>query len=42
MGQCDQAACTSPVSEEDIANAVAVAKESDVMVVNVAMTMTEG
>jgi hypothetical protein len=42
MGQCDQNGCTTRVSDEDIAASVEVAKSSDVVIVNVAVTSTEG
>lgn len=42
MGQCNQSMCTTVVTEADIAASVAVAKQSDVVIVNVAVTMTEG
>jgi beta-glucosidase len=42
MGQCDQSGCTTIVTPEDIAASVAVAKMVDVVIVNVAVTSTEG
>jgi len=42
MGQCNQTMCTTVVTQHDIDSAVAVAKETDVVIVNVAVTMTEG
>lgn len=41
-GECDQNGCTARVSDEDIAASVEVAKSSDVVIVNVAVTSTEG
>lgn len=42
MGQCDQSKCTTPVSAADIDASVAVASMVDVVIVNVAVTSTEG
>ena len=40
--QCDQDGCTTIISDADIAASVAVAKTVDTVVVNVAVTATEG
>ena len=42
MGQCNQSKCTTLVTHQDIADAVLVAKITDVVIVNVAVTSTEG
>lgn len=42
MGQCDQTGCTTIVTDADIAASVAIARMVDVVVVNVAVTSTEG
>ena len=42
MGQCDQDGCTTAVTSADIQAAVVVAKMVDVVIVNVAVTSTEG
>lgn len=42
MGQCDQTRCTTQVSEQDISDSVALAKKSNVAIVNVAVSATEG
>lgn len=42
MSQCDQDRCTTKVTAEDIASSVALAKQSDIVIVNVALTSTEG
>jgi hypothetical protein len=42
MGQCNQSQCTTIVTPQDIAASVLVAKMVDVVVVNVAVTSTEG
>jgi beta-glucosidase len=42
MGQCDQSLCTTVVTAQDIEDAVKVAQMTDVVVVNVAVTSTEG
>jgi len=42
MGQCDQDRCTTRVTASDIAASVALAQSSDVVIVNVAVTSTEG
>ena len=40
--QCDQDGCTTAVSDAEIAASVAVAKTVDTVIVNVAVTSTEG
>ena len=42
MGQCDQSGCTTILTPADIVRAVALAQSVDVVVVNVAVTSTEG
>lgn len=42
MGQCNETQNTPPVTERDIAAAVKISESSDVVVVNVALTATEG
>lgn len=40
--QCDQDGCTTAVTDADIAASVAVAKTVETVIVNVAVTSTEG
>ena len=42
MGQCDQNGCTTVVTDADIGASVALAKTVDTVIVNVAVTSTEG
>ena len=42
MGQCDQNGCTTVVTDADISASVALAKTVDTVIVNVAVTSTEG